>query len=59
MTEADNARLSFLLEQQVTIVDIRRPEEWATTGVVAGSLLLTFYDEQGKYDLHAWLLYSS
>ncbi len=55
MTEIDSARLSFLLEQKVTVVDIRRPEEWRTTGVVAGSLLLTFYDDQGNCDLQAWL----
>ena len=55
MTEIDNARLSFLLEQKVAIVDVRRPEEWATTGVVDGSLLLTFYDDQGNCDLRSWL----
>ena len=55
MTEINNAHLSFLLEQKVTIVDIRRPEEWTTTGIVAGSLLLTFYDDQGNCDLQTWL----
>ena len=55
MTEIDNAQLNFLLEQKVTIVDIRRPEEWAMTGIVAGSLLLTFYDDQGNCDLQSWL----
>ena len=55
ISEIDSARLDALLRRGVAIVDIRRPEEWRTTGIVAGSLLLTFYDEQGGYDLPAWL----
>jgi len=40
----NNEQLKTLLEQGVPMYDIRRPEEWRQTGVVAGSRLLTFVD---------------
>jgi rhodanese-related sulfurtransferase len=39
----------------VPVVDIRRPEEWALTGVIAGSHLITFFDERNEYDIDTWL----
>jgi rhodanese-related sulfurtransferase len=39
----------------VPLVDIRRAFEWEETGVIAGSHLITFFDEWNKYDLDAWL----
>jgi len=44
----DNAQLKTLLEQGVPIYDVRRPEEWRQTGVVAGSHKLTFVDASGR-----------
>ena len=44
----DNARLKALLAQGVPIYDIRRPEEWRQTGVVAGSRKLTYVDAKGR-----------
>ena len=42
-----SAQLQKLLDQKVTLIDIRRPEEWAQTGVVAGSKKLTFFTKTG------------
>jgi rhodanese-related sulfurtransferase len=53
--EIDNARLQELLAEKVPVVDIRRAEEWAQTGIVEGSHLLTFFDANGNYDAHSWL----
>jgi rhodanese-related sulfurtransferase len=47
-TNVDNQGLAQLMEQSVPVIDIRRPEEWRETGVVAGSLGLTFVDEAGR-----------
>lgn len=47
-TNVDNSRLQVLLDQGVTLIDIRRPEEWRETGVVAGSERLTFVDANGR-----------
>jgi len=44
----DNEQLSIMLEQNVPIYDIRRPEEWRQTGVIEGSQLLTFVNTGGR-----------
>ncbi len=47
--------LPKLLQQGCILVDIRRPEEWRMTGVVAGSHRLTFFDADGNCQLEQWL----
>ena len=44
----DNNQLKTMLEQNVPIYDIRRPDEWHQTGVIEGSRLLTFVDASGR-----------
>src|SRR5512137_222010 len=53
--DIDNAELAQLLKQGVPVVDIRLQSEWEDTGIVAGSQLLTFFDERGRHDAAAWL----
>ncbi len=53
--DIDNAQLDKLLKSGVAIIDIRLQSEWEETGIVAGSNLLTFFDEKGRYDAPAWL----
>lgn len=43
-----NAQLQKLVDQQVTLIDIRRPEEWKQTGVVNSSNKLTFFSKTGQ-----------
>jgi len=43
----DNAGLQHLLDQGVTLIDIRRTEEWEKTGLVPGSNALTFFRGNG------------
>jgi rhodanese-related sulfurtransferase len=47
-TNVDNQGLKALLEQGVPLYDVRRPEEWRQTGVVAGSRTLTYVDDRGR-----------
>jgi rhodanese-related sulfurtransferase len=47
-TNIDNAELQMMLEKDIPIYDVRRPEEWRQTGVVEGSKLLTFVDASGR-----------
>ena len=47
-TNVSNEELKALLEQGVTLVDIRRPEEWRQTGVIAGAHKITLFDGQGR-----------
>ena len=42
--EIGNKALASLIEKQVPIIDIRRQEEWAQTGIIEGSILMTFFD---------------
>jgi len=49
-TNVDNHGLQQLLESSVPVIDIRRPEEWRETGVVAGSHGMTFVDEIGRLE---------
>jgi rhodanese-related sulfurtransferase len=47
-----------LLELQgkgALIVDIRTAEEWKSTGIIADSAKLTYFDKNGAYDKNAWL----
>jgi rhodanese-related sulfurtransferase len=47
-TDIDSAELNDLLKQGVPLFDVRRPEEWRETGVVAGSRLLTYVDRYSR-----------
>ena len=55
ITEVSNSELKVLRENGVALIDIRRPDEWAYSGVIEGSHLLTFFDARGRYDVHAWV----
>jgi len=43
------------LEEGCTIIDVRRQDEWDFTGVIEGSVKITFFDESGQYDAKAFL----
>lgn len=51
----DSAELARLAASGVAIVDIRTAPEWKDTGVIPGSQLMTFFDENGRSDPQAWL----
>jgi rhodanese-related sulfurtransferase len=51
----DNAELARLAASGVAVIDIRTEGEWKETGVIAGSKLMTFFDEKGRADPPAWL----
>ena len=44
----DNAFLKDLIAKGVTVVDIRRQDEWHQTGIVKGSKTITFFDHTGR-----------
>lgn len=47
-TNIGNDKLKQLLAKGVKIYDIRRAEEWKSTGIVEGSKMLTFFYRGGK-----------
>jgi len=44
----DNSQLKDLLAKGTRIIDVRRPDEWQSTGVVAGSLLMESFQKTGN-----------
>ena len=46
-TNINNTELAKMLEDKVTLVDIRRPEEWKQTGIVPGSNMITLFVSRG------------
>ncbi len=44
-----------LLAQKVPIVDIRTKSEWKETGIIKDAVPITFYNEQGQYDINKFL----
>ncbi|MCK5895416.1 MAG: rhodanese-like domain-containing protein [Cocleimonas sp.] len=44
----NNAQLEQLMKQGVTLVDIRRQEEWQQTGIVQGANTITFFTRTGR-----------
>ena len=55
ITEVDNKALEALIAKGVPVVDVRRIDEWQSTGVIEGVHTLTFFDKQGRYDADKWL----
>jgi len=47
-TNVSNEELEKLLDQGITLVDIRRPEEWRQTGIIKGSHTITLFDRKGR-----------
>ncbi|MBI2308033.1 MAG: rhodanese-like domain-containing protein [Rhodocyclales bacterium] len=52
--DIDNAELARLAAAGVPVIDIRTEGEWKESGIVAGSKLITLFDEKGRAD-PAWL----
>ena len=50
----NNEQIKELSKNNIPIVDIRRSSEWDQTGVVPKSILLTFFDKKGNYNLDEW-----
>ncbi|MGE5386113.1 MAG: rhodanese-like domain-containing protein [Betaproteobacteria bacterium] len=51
----DAAEAARLSAGGVPLVDVRTEGEWRDTGVVPGSRLITYFDEQGRSDASVWL----
>ena len=44
-----------LIKKGVVMIDVRREEEWAHTGVIKNAYKLTFFDMFGNADVPTWL----
>ena len=53
--KVDNIELQNLIDKGIPIIDIRREEEWISTGIIKQSNMLTFFDKDGNYNLENWM----
>ena len=53
--EIENNELKSLLQKRIPLIDIRREDEWKSTGIVENSILMTFFDKNGKANTNEWL----
>ena len=44
-----------MINDNIVMIDVRRPDEWARTGVIKNAHLLTFFDEFGDYNIEKWM----
>lgn len=49
-----NDELKKLVAQGVKVVDLRTAGEWQQSGVLAGSQMITLFDERGQSNPEAW-----
>ena len=54
IVDVNNEQILELSKTNISIVDVRRSYEWDQTGVIPNSILLTFFDKEGNYDLDEW-----
>jgi rhodanese-related sulfurtransferase len=52
--DINNDQIKELMKTNTPIIDIRTSPEWDQTGVIPNSSLLTFFDENGKYNFQSW-----
>ena len=44
-----------IVESGIKVIDIRTEAEWIQTGIVKGSIPITFFDARGNYDAQKFL----
>jgi len=47
--------VEFVKSHKMKIIDIRTEAEWKEKGVIEDAYLITFFDEQSKYDIDSFL----
>ena len=52
--DINNEQILELSNSNISIVDVRSISEWEQTGVIPDSILLTFFDKEGNYNLDKW-----
>ena len=55
VVEIGNIELKSLLQKKIPLIDIRRKDEWKSTGILENSILMTFFDKNGKANTNEWL----
>ena len=54
VVDINNKKIIELSNTNSPMGDVRSQTEWEQTGVIPNSILLTFFDKEGNYDLNEW-----
>ncbi len=52
--DIDNSELKNLIEKDVNIIDVRTQNEWKSTGIIEGSILISLLDKKNKFIFENW-----
>ena len=52
--DIDDRELSNLIEKEIKIVDVRTQNEWKSTGIIKGSVLISLLDKKNKFIFENW-----
>lgn len=44
-----------MIDDNIVMIDVRRPDEWQRTGIIKNAFLMTFFDEYGNHDVENWM----
>jgi len=53
--DVDANTLIAMQKKGVPVIDIRRPDEWKSRGIIPNAHPITFFDARGNYNLNKWL----
>lgn len=51
----DPEDLQKKIDKGAVVIDIRTPPEWIQTGIIPTSKKIMFFDQNGQYDIQAWM----
>ena len=55
--DIDNSELKNLIEKDINIIDVRTQNEWKSTGIIEGSILISLLDKKNKFIFENWYEY--
>jgi len=54
-SEVDENQLTDLMKKGTIVIDIRTPQEWKETGIIAGAHEIMFFDQKGQAHAQEWM----
>ena len=52
--DIDNSDLKNLIAKGINIIDVRTQNEWKSTGIIKGSILISLLDKKNKFIFENW-----
>ena len=52
--DIDNSELKNLIDKNINIIDVRTQNEWKSSGIIKGSILISLLDKKNKFIFENW-----